>query len=120
MRVIGGMIGALLACSPAFAADFAGEWQIRSSVNGNPVTIGCTLVQKGDTLSGLCRPEVDGIEPSEVTGAVEGTSAKWGYDVVFNGNSNHVDYQAELRADGMLTGTLFLGPMPTAFTASKQ
>jgi hypothetical protein len=109
---------ALGVAAGAFAADFSGTWNISSKVGANPVSIQCTIVQKGDALSGTCKPAQ--FDPSEIMGTVSGSNATWGYDVVFNGNQNHVAYDATLAADGTLTGTLHLGPMPTPFTATKQ
>ena len=111
-------LGALLGADAAFAADFSGTWNISSKVGDNPVSIQCTLVQRGDALTGTCKPAQ--FDPSATTGTVTGTKATWGYDVVFNGNQNHVEYEATLGADGTLTGTLHLGPMPTPFTAVRQ
>ena len=108
----------LLSVSGAFAADFAGTWNITAMIGGNPSAIRCTLAQKGDALTGACKPVQ--FDPSEVTGTVAGVNATWSYDVVFNGNKNHVEYEAALGADGELTGMLHLGPMPVAFTAVRE
>jgi len=51
---------------------------------------------------------------------VAGANAKWSYDVVFNGNKNHVEYEAALGADGKLAGALHLGPMPVPLTAVNE
>jgi len=111
-------IMAAVSSAPALAADFSGTWNISSKVGDNPVAIVCTLAQKGDALTGTCKPAQ--FDASETKGTVSGSSAKWGYDVVFNGNQNHVEYEATLGADGKLSGTLHLGPMPTPFTAARQ
>ena len=111
-------VGCLLAADLACAADFSGTWNISSKVGDNPVSIQCTLVQRGDALAGMCKPAQ--FDPSATTGTVSGAKATWGYDVVFNGNKNHVEYEATLAADGTLSGTLHLGPMPTPFTAVRQ
>ena len=108
----------LLSASGALAADVAGTWNVTATIGGNPSAIRCTLAQKSDALTGACKPAQ--FDPSEVTGTVTGASAKWGYDVVFNGNKNHVEYEAVLGADGKLTGMLHLGPMPVAFTAVRE
>ena len=89
----------------------------RRSAN-NPVSIQCTLVQRDNALTGMCKPAQ--FDPSATTGTVSGAKATWGYDVLFNGNKNHVEYEATLGADGTLTGTLHLGPTPTPFTAVRQ
>ena len=109
--------GALLGAGAAFAADFSGTWSISSKVGDNPVSIQCTLVQRKNALTGTCKPAQ--FDPSATTGTVSGTKATWGYDVVFNGNQNHVEYDATLGADGKLSGTVHLGPTPTPFTAVR-
>lgn len=110
--------GLLFFAGGAFAADFGGAWKITAIIGGSPSDIRCTLVQKGDALTGACKPAQ--FDPSEVTGTVAGANAKWSYDVVFNGNKNHVEYEAALGADGTLSGTLHLGPMPVQFTAVRE
>jgi hypothetical protein len=110
-------LGSLLVAAAAFAADFSGTWNISSKVGDNPVSIQCTLAQRDNALTGTCKPAQ--FDPSTTTGTVSGTKATWGYDVVFNGNKNHVEYEATLGADGKLSGTLHLGPMPTPFTAVR-
>ena len=111
---------AALAPSAAFAADFSGTWRITNVFNGAPAIITCAIVQTGDTLSGTCKPEIAGIEPSQLAGAVNGNSAKWGYDVVFNGSAARVDYVADLAADGTLKGSVLRNGSPSPITAVKQ
>ena len=111
-------LGSLLAATAAFAADFSGTWNISSKVGDNPVSIECTLMQRDNVLTGTCKPAQ--FDPSATTGTVTGANATWGYDVVFNGNKNHVEYEATLEANGTLSGTLHLGPTPTPFTAVRQ
>jgi len=111
-------LGSLLLGSGALAADFGGTWNITATIGGKPSAIRCTLQQKGDLLAGACKPAQ--FDPSEVLGSVAGANAKWSYDVLFNGSKNHVEYEAVLGADGTLTGTLHLGPMPAQFTAVRE
>jgi hypothetical protein len=112
----------LLAVAPgaAYAADFSGTWRITNVFNGSSSIITCTIVQQGDTLAGSCRPDVPGIAASDLRGTVDGGNAKWGYDVVFNGNAARVDYVADLAADGTLTGNLLRNGSPSPITAVKQ
>jgi hypothetical protein len=109
---------ALLFVGDVFAADFGGAWDIAALIGGKPSAIHCTLQQKGEVLTGTCKPAQ--FDPSEVTGTVAGANARWSYDVAFNGNTNHVEYEAVLGADGTLGGTLHLGPMPVPFTAVRE
>lgn len=118
MKASGLWLGGMFVSMAASAADFSGDWQIGSSMNGNPVKIVCTLQQKGERLLGSCKP--DGFDPSTLSGSVSGERAKWGYDVVFNGKPAHVEYEAEFGADGRLTGTLYRSGSPTPFTAEKR
>jgi hypothetical protein len=113
---------ALAALTPSalFATDFSGSWRITNVFNGTPGIITCAIVRAGDTLSGTCKPEIAGIEPSELAGAVNGNSATWGYDVVFNGNAARVDYVADLAADGTLKGSVLRNGSASPMTAVKQ
>ena len=109
-----------LAPGVAFAADFSGTWRIDNLFNGASAIIICTLVQTGNALSGSCKPEIPNITGSELNGSVDGSSAKWGYDLVFNGNAARVDYVAELSADGTLKGSVLRNGAPSPITAVKQ
>jgi hypothetical protein len=109
-----------LAPSAAWAADFSGTWRIDNQFNGASAIIVCTLVQNGNTLSGSCKPEIPGIAGSDLVGTVDGSSAKWGYDVVFNGNAARVDYVADLGPDGTLKGNVLRNGTPSPITAVKQ
>lgn len=117
----------LLCCSlPAGAADsilpdIGGTWVISSSVGGQiPITVHCTLVQSGSALTGSCTPEMENPEASELMGGVDGTSASWGYDVVFNGNPGRVDFTATSVAGDALAGTLSLSGTEAPFTAVRE
>jgi len=109
-----------LAPSAAWAVDFSGTWKIDNLFNGATSVITCTIAQAGNALSGSCRPEIPGIAASDLIGTVDGSSAKWGYDVVFNGNPARVDYVAELTPDGALKGSLLRNGAPSPITAVKQ
>ena len=116
------LLAAVAAFAPiaASAADFSGTWRIDNLFNGASAIIVCTLVQTGNALSGSCKPDIPGIAGSELTGWVDGSNAKWGYDVVFNGNAARVDYVAELAADGTLKGNVLRNGSPSPITGAKQ
>src|SRR5512134_2841808 len=113
------MVLTALAPSAAWGADFSGTWKIDNLFNGATSVITCTLVQAGNALSGSCRPEIPGMAASDLLGTVDGSSAKWGYDVVFNGNAARVDYVVELGADDTLKGNLLRNGNPSPITAVK-
>jgi opacity protein-like surface antigen len=120
MRLLPFAVLAALAPGAASAADFSGTWKIDNLFNGSSSNITCTIVQAGDALTGSCKPELPGIAASSLTGAVDGSNAKWGYDVVFNGNAARVDYVAELAADGTFKGSLLRNGSPSPITGVKQ
>ncbi len=103
-----GQLAALAALVPGLvsAADFGGDWKLDNAFNGAVAVIRCTLVQSGNALSGSCRPDVNGMAATQLTGTVEGSRAKWGYDLVFNGRPARVDYEVTLAADGSVAGNL--------------
>jgi hypothetical protein len=109
----------LVPCA-AWAADFSGTWRLDNLFNGASAIITCTLVQAGNALTGTCKPEIPGIAPSDLKGTVDGSSAKWGYDVVFNGSRARVDYVAELGIDGTLKGNVLRNGSPSPITGVKQ
>ncbi|MEO6186901.1 MAG: hypothetical protein ABIP38_03890 [Steroidobacteraceae bacterium] len=99
---------AVLAFAPALAsaADLSGTWKLDNTFNGKVSVIYCTLLQSGAALSGSCKPDLPGMEASQLTGTVSGSRAKWGYDLVFNGKPARVDYETSLAADGSMAGIL--------------
>ena len=99
---------AAAAFAPAFAsaADFSGTWKLDNTFNGKVSAIHCTLVQTGEALAGSCKPDLPGMEAAKLTGTVMGSTARWGYDLTFNGKPARVDYQVRLAPDGSLSGDL--------------
>jgi hypothetical protein len=119
MKIVLFAAAAMLVPRVALGADFSGDWKIDFSVNGNPAHVACTMMQSGDALSGHCLPAMPNAQPSDLTGRVDGSSAKWSYDVVFNGNKNHVTYDATMTSPTAISGQLMLGQTPTAFTGTR-
>ena len=109
-----------LAPAAAHATDVSGLWELSTSINKTPVVIHCSLLQVGVDLSGWCKPESAGIDPSAFTGRLDGDTATWGYDVTFRGSRNHVAYSATLTSPLALTGTLTGTGAPAAFTAARK
>ena len=104
----------------ASAADFSGTWKLDNTFNGKVSSIHCTLIQSGDALSGSCKPDIPGMEAAKLTGSVKGSTAKWGYDLVFNGKPARVDYEATLAADGSLSGNLLRNAAASPITGARQ
>jgi hypothetical protein len=106
MKLAHFVAAAALAPALASAADFSGAWKLDNTFNGSVSAIHCTLVQTKDALTGSCKPDIPGMEASKLTGTVNGSNAKWGYDLVFNGKPARVDFEVALAADGSLAGNL--------------
>lgn len=98
-------LASMLAVAAA-ATDFSGNWKLENTFNGSVSIVHCTLVQSGDALTGTCKPDLPGMEATKLTGTVSGSRAKWGYDLVFNGQPARVDFQVTLAADGVIAGNL--------------
>jgi hypothetical protein len=106
MKGTGVLLMAAFASSIASAADFSGNWKLENVFNGKVGVIHCTLIQAGNMLSGSCRPDVPGMEAASLAGTVKDQTAKWGYDLQFNGKPARVDYEVALAPDGSLSGSL--------------
>jgi hypothetical protein len=115
-------IVAAAAFAPVFAsaADFSGTWKLDNTFNGKIAVIHCTLVQSGDALSGSCKPDVNGMAASKLTGSVKGSAAKWGYDLEFNGKPARVDYEVTLSGDGSLSGSVLRNGSPSPIAGVRQ
>ena len=121
MRRFAVLLLPFLALAPAaHATDVTGLWELSTRINQTPVVIHCSVLQIGVDLSGWCRPESNGIDPSAITGQLDGANARWGYDVVFRGQKNHVDYSATLTSPTAMTGVLTGTGAPAAFTAVRK
>jgi polyisoprenoid-binding protein YceI len=112
------LIAALLP-AVASAADFSGAWKLDNTFNGKVSAIHCTLVQTGDTLTGSCKPDVAGMAASTLAGVVKGSTARWGYDLQFNGKPARVDYEVTLANDGTLSGTLLRNGGASPITGAR-
>lgn len=113
---------AAAAFTPGFAAaaDFAGTWTLDNTFNGKVSVVHCTLVQSGDALTGSCRPDLPGMEASKLAGTVKGPTAKWGYDLMFNGKPARVEYEVTLSADGSISGSLLRNGSGSPITGVRQ
>lgn len=111
----------LLSCPiVAGEVDISGDWIIDSSVGGRtPIKVYCTLEQEDDRLSGECTPEMENAEAAKLAGKINGDTAEWGYDVVFNGNPGRVDFMADFISSDKISGTLSLSGTEAPFTATR-
>jgi len=110
---------AVLAPSLAAAADLSGTWKIKTTAGDMDLIIDCKLVQAGAALSGTCGLDGAPDPPSAFTGIVDGSTAKWAYDVMFQDMTFHVGFTG-VAMDSAMTGTMDVAGMGGPFTATKQ
>lgn len=120
MKLMHLVAAAVFAPALASAADFSGTWKLDNTFNGKIAVIHCTLVQSGDALSGSCKPDVNGMAASKLAGTVKGSTAKWGYDLEFNGKPARVDYEVTLAADGSLSGSVLRNGSASPIAGVRQ
>ena len=115
---------AALAVTPCFAAASAatidGTWRVDGSVQGNPVTPVCTIVEKAGKLTGSCNGV--GGKPATLTGTVADKTIKFQYDSEYQGSAITVFFTGSMDKDDHLTGGIFVEPYAVdgAFTATRD
>jgi hypothetical protein len=110
---------AVLAPSFAAAADLSGTWKIKTDAGGMDLIIDCKVAQAGGALTGTCGLDGAPDAPSPFTGSVDGTKAKWAYDVTFQDMMFHVAFAGDVK-DSAMSGTMDVAGMASPFTATKQ
>jgi opacity protein-like surface antigen len=110
---------AVLAPSLAAAADLSGNWKLKTDAGGMEIIIDCKLAQAGAALSGTCGMDGAPDAPSPFKGTVAGSTAKWGYDVMFQDMTFHVTFTGT-ATDTAMTGTMNVLDMDSPFTGTKQ
>jgi hypothetical protein len=117
--------GALALPGLASAADVSGAWKVVVSASDMTFHTDCALKQAGAALSGTCvsaDPPPDGgaaPKPSTVTGAIDGSNVKFGYDVSFGDMNMHIDYTGALKSDTAMDGKISVAGQDGTFTGTK-
>ena len=110
----------------ANAADVTGAWTVVISAADMTFHATCNFAQTGGDLAGTCAPtdpSPDGSpapKPSAVTGKVDGSNVKFGYDISFGDMPLHLDYTGALSSDTAMAGKLAVAGMEGTFTATKS
>ena len=115
-------VAAAALLSPGFASaatDASGSWKLDTS-GDMPLTVMCKLAQAGAALSGTCGLVGAPDPPAAFSGGtVDGTTAKWAYDITFQDMPLHVAYTADVQGAAM-TGTMDVAGMSIPFKGAKQ
>jgi hypothetical protein len=118
--------GALALPGLANAADVTGAWKVAVTFGDMTFHTNCDFKQAAAALSGTCisaDPAPDGApapKPAVVTGSVDGSNVKFGYDIMLGDMPLHLDYVGVLDASGAaMKGNIGAGDMQIPFTAAK-
>ena len=125
LLILAAMAGAMALPGLANAADVTGAWKVVIGVADMSFHADCNFTQTAGALTGTCVPSdppQDGApapKPSPVTGAVDGSNVKFGYDISFGDMMLHLDYAGALSSDTAMAGKLSVAGMDGTFTGTK-
>jgi len=125
LLILAAAAGALALPGLASAADLSGAWKLAVSAGDMTFHTNCSFTQAAAALTGSCisaDPAPDGApapKPSAVTGTVDGSNVKFGYDVTFGDMTIHLDYSGALDSDTSMKGNIGVADMQIPFTATK-
>ena len=125
LLILAAMAGAMALPGLANAADITGAWKVAVNVADMTFHSTCDFKQAGGALTGTCvssDPAPDGApapKPAALTGTVDGSNVKFGYDISFGDMQLHLDYTAALSSDTAMAGKLAVAGMEGTFTAAK-
>ena len=117
--------GALSLPGLASAADVTGAWKVTVSFGDMTFHTNCDFTQAGAALTGTCiaaDPPQEGApapKAAAVTGSVDGSNVKFGYDIMLGDMPLHLDYTGALDTDTSMKGNIGAGDMQIPFTATK-
>jgi hypothetical protein len=116
--LFGAMLGTTLVSARAASLD--GTWMINGDVSSNPVVSTCILTTTGGKVEGTCTGTDGKLMPVE--GTATDSAIKWSYESVYEGGKIVLHYDAKLKSDGTLTGTIFVDPYDAdgSFTATRK
>src|SRR5262252_5883870 len=110
----------LLTPAVAAAADLTGTWKIDLDIAGGTYHAVCKMTEMGPALSGTCSGGADNDPQTALTGTVDGTAAKFAYDITYNGQPMHVAYTGTVKSDTAMDGAVDVQIAQGTFTATKQ
>lgn len=111
---------ALLIPGVSNAADLSGAWKLDLQIAGMEYHATCQMKEDGTALSGTCSGTDADPKPVAMTGAVDGSSAKFAYDITYNGSPMHVAYTGNVKSDTTMDGSVDVQIAQGTFTAVKQ
>jgi hypothetical protein len=111
---------ALLVPGLACAQDLSGKWNLDLEIAGMMYHATCDMKQDGQALSGKCSGSDEAPAPVALTGAVDGATAKFAYDITYQGNPMHVAYTGAVKSDTAMDGTVDVQIAQGTFKAAKQ
>ena len=125
LLILAAAAGALILPGLANAADVSGAWKVVVTFGEMTFHTNCAFTQSGAALTGTCtpadppQPGADAPKPAAVTGSVDGSNVKFGYDINIADMMLHLDYAGVLDSDTSMKGNIGAGDMQIPFTATK-
>lgn len=122
LSLIAAAAAVLLAPAAASAADLSGSWKLELSIAGMMFETTCQMTQAGAAITGSCTgadPAAGG-KPTVLTGTVDGSTAKFAYDITYQGNPMHVAYTGAMKSDTAMDGAVDVQIAQGTFTGAKQ
>jgi hypothetical protein len=111
---------AAMAPAAASAANVTGAWKLDVDVGGQAVPVACNFTQNGTALTGTCHRSDTDEKAAAVTGTVDGSAAKFAYDIAFQDMPLHIAYTATLASDTAMSGSLDVAGQTGSFKGAKQ
>jgi hypothetical protein len=119
MLLIAAASAALLSPAIASAQDLSGTWKLDLSIAGMDYHAECKMAQAAMALSGNCSGG-EGQGAVAMTGTVDGTTAKFAYDITYQGNPMHVAYTGNVTSDTAMDGSVDVQIAQGTFKAMKE
>jgi len=102
----------------AGTAGLAGTWTITATLDGNPATTDCTVVQEGSTLTGTCTSRLG---QSSLAGAAADGQVTFQYRVNVNGADLEFSYAGTIEPNGRaMKGTVTAFGSTSDFSAVRK
>jgi hypothetical protein len=111
------LLGLLLYCVPAFAANVDGDWSGSLDTPNGPVQISYTFKTDGATLAGTTTGP-DGSKLAIKDGKVDGDKISFAVDIDLGGTPTTFKYTGVVSANGIALSTDFQG-QSMSFTVTR-
>jgi invasion protein IalB len=89
------------------SSSLAGNWHVRSTVQGTDYESDCTITQTGKAIGGTCKSDAG---EAKIAGTVDGNKATWKFDSDYQGTPINLTYTGAFDDKGKFSGTVDVAP----------